>query len=415
MVLPVAAYKLSADQTAIEGAFLEHLRILKRGLPDNISMLSIMGPTMSDEKYQQRSGYLAIFSRELDGIEFLPLENEGTGRLEYFLKHFLRCSLKIWTASRDAHTVHAGPSLAYRPSEFVAIVAAILRRVPTVFIVDVDWRERANMNRATGRWTRRSYLLSKYLYDPLFSLQVRIACRFCSLVLLKGQGLVETYGQGRKNVKNLLDAAHSKDHVIPRALLDKKLGRLRNRNNPILLTYFGRLTAYKGVDFCLTVLHELKNRAPGRFRMKIIGTGEEMEALKNQTNQLGLTQEVDFIGALPFGPQLFSEIQSCDVAMATPLSPDAPRSALDAMCSGLPLVAFDIEYYRSLEHMSNAVRTARWNDIESTVNVLLELDAQREQLATMAANAVTFALENTQEIWLQRRAQWMNDHCWENS
>ena len=234
-------------------------------------------------------------------------------------------------------------------------------------------------------------------------------------MLLKGQGLVDTYGRGRDNVKNLLDAAHSRDHVIPRALLDKKLARLRSRNSPIVLTYFGRLTAYKGVDFCLTVLHELKKRAPGRFRMKIIGTGEEEAALRNQANQLGLSQEVDFVGALPFGPKLFSEIQSCDIAMATPLAPDAPRSAFDAMCSGLPLVAFDIDYYRSLERMSNAVRTTRWYDIDCTVNVLLELDTQREQLATMASNAVTFALDNTQEIWLQQRAKWTNDYCFKRN
>ncbi len=411
MVLPVQSYRLPENEVAIESAFLEHLRRLKRTLPAEIGILTIMSPKMSEANYRQRAAYLASFSQQTDGIEVLPLEPGDVGRLRFNSRYLWSCSVDIWRAVKESTVVHAGPSHIYRLSEFVSILAAIVQRRPSVFVVDLDWREGPRMNRATGRWPYRSYLLAQYIYSPLFSMQVRIACRFCSLVLLKGQGLVDTYGQGRDHVKNILDPAHSIEHIIDQSGLSRKLKRLRDPHTPLLLTYFGRLTAYKGIDFCLSVLKELESRAPGRFALRIIGAGEEEGSLKRQTDDLGLAALVEFTGALQFGPELFSAIQGCDIALATPLAPDAPRSSLDAMCSGLPLLAFDTEYYQSLGRLSGAVAISRWNSIESAVHTLMELEMQRQRLAQMAVNAVDFAVANTQDIWLARRAAWLKEFC----
>jgi len=411
MVLPVQAMELPDGRVAIEGAFLEHLRLLRQTLPVEIAFLNVMGPQMSREHYLKHSSHLAEFSPADEGIIFSPLEPGGVSPLRFYLTHFIGGCKAIWSAVKMANIVHAGPSHIFRVSEFIGILAALITKTPSIFVVDVDWREGAKMNYASGRWNFRSYLLARYLYQPLFSVQVHLASRFCSLVLLKGQGLVDAYGSDRPHVKNLLDAAHSYEHIIPAEELSVKLKGLTDLARPLNLVYFGRLTAYKGVDRCLLIMRKLEDRHPGRFNLKIIGAGEESDKLEEMAVQLGLTEVVDFLGPRAFGPELFNELRRCDIALATPLAPDAPRSALDAMCSGLPLLAFDIEYYTSLRDNSSAVVTVAWDEIDQAAKALEQLEKDRGELTRMVMAAVMFASENTQDSWLKKRAQWVADYC----
>lgn len=415
MVLAVQGMKLPDGRVAIEGAFLEHLRLLKRTLPIDNAVLTVMGPLMSQEHYSSHASHLATFSPAAEGISFVPLEPKSVGPLSFYFKYFAEGCRTIWSAAKSASVVHAGPSHAFRMREFIGIVAAIINKKPSIFVVDVDWREDAKMNFATGRWNYRNYLMDKYIYQPFFSLQVRLAARYCSLVLLKGQGLVDTYGHNKPHVRNLLDAAHSHGHIIPPAELSVKLERLINPNNPLNLVYFGRLTAYKGIDRCLLIMRALEDQHPGRFNFRIIGAGEDADMLKTMAAQLDLSEAVQFLGPRTFGTELFEELRACDIAMATPLAPDAPRSALDAMCSGLPLLAFDTEYYASLRDNSNAVVTATWNDTDDAVRALIKLDNDRTELARLASNAVKFAASNTQDEWLKRRAEWISDYCFNST
>ncbi len=411
MILAVQGMPLDDGRVAIEGAFLEHLRMLKRSLPGKQLVLHVMGPLMSQEHYSRHSLNLATFSPDDEGISFQPLDPKGVSPLRFYFRHFASSCNIIWSAAKSAKIIHAGPSHAFRLSEFVGIIAAIIMKKPSIFVVDVDWREDAQMNYATGRWNYRNFLMDKYFYQPFFSMQVRVASRYCSLALLKGQGLVDTYGRNRSSVKNLLDAAHSQNHIIPPEELARKLKELINPDKPLVLVYFGRLTAYKGIDRCLMIMRALQDQYPGRFSFKIIGVGEDAEMLKNMAVQLHLTEFVQFIGPRTFGPELFTELRSCDIALATPLAPDAPRSALDAMCSGLPLLAFETEYYASLRDNSNAVTTTPWNDVGAAATRLINLDQDRTELARLASAAVVFATENTQEEWLKKRADWISTYC----
>lgn len=411
MVLPVETHRISSDKVAIESAFREHLSMLQDSMPASMRKLTVLSPAMSASDYEQRSRYLAEISEQADNMRVVSLEPAGTGPVRYYLRHFIPSAVKIWKAVGEALLVHAGPSHIHRLSEFVAIVAAVIRKRPSVFVVDIDHRDSSAMNLATGRWSTRSYWLAKYLYDPLFSLQIRFACRYCSLVMLKGQGQVDYYGKGRPHVKNLLDPAHSTEHVIDDDEHAQKLVHLGDERAPLVLTYFGRLVAYKGIDRCIRIMKFLNEKAPGRFSLVIIGAGEQEDELKTLVNELSLSDHVTFTGALQFGPELFSAIRACDITLATPLEPDAPRSSLDAMCSGLPLLAFDIGYYKSLVEDSGAVRVVPWDDVSSAAEALLALDADRDALVRMSSSAVNFARTNTQEKWLEMRAEWTVQYC----
>ena len=78
--------------------------------------------------------------------------------------------------------------------------------------------------------------------------------------MLKGRDMTLTYGRGRANVKNFLDSAFSQGHLLPQARLEQKVRDVLDRSRPLHLTYFGRLTRYKGIDHMLRAVrkaHEL--------------------------------------------------------------------------------------------------------------------------------------------------------------
>ena len=87
---------------------------------------------------------------------------------------------------------------------------------------------------------------------------------------------------------------------------------------------------------------------------------------------------------------------------------ESPRSAFDALSAGLPIVAFDLSYYRDLE-ASGAVTTVAWPDVGALAAAIRRLDGDREQMKRMVGKAVAFAHANTQAVWVERRMRWTWD------
>jgi glycosyltransferase involved in cell wall biosynthesis len=410
MVLPVRFYRSSPGQFSTESAFCAHLRLLRQQIGPEFERLVVAAPAMSRAEYDRQRNYLATVIEQDERIFFVPLAARDSGPLRYWLRDLVPTMLRLNREIASAAVVHAGPSHVYEPREIVALALGVVRGRKTICVVDIDERRSAWMNYFTGRWSRKTYLLNHYVLDALFSLQLRAAARWCSLLLLKGKALVDDYGRGKPNIKNFLDTAYSAAHIIPADTLQKKLRLLQDRANPLELVYFGRLTAYKGVDKTVEALAIAVAQAGRVFRLHIIGPGEEEANLKRLVHERGLDDVVEFHGAVPFGPGLFERLYGCHVLLATPLAEDTPRSALDAMAAGVPLLAFDTEYYRTLAE-SGAVSVTPWPQPDAFAAKLIELERDRASLAILAERAVAFARENTQERWLERRAQWTREYC----
>jgi glycosyltransferase involved in cell wall biosynthesis len=274
----------------------------------------------------------------------------------------------------------------------------------TIFIVDIDYRQSARMSYETGAWSKKSYLICKYVYDNVRNLQTWIAVRRFSLVMLKGRKMAQDFGHGRPNVKDFLDAAHSETNLIPPAPLEAKLAVLRDPSQPLRLTYFGRITPYKGIDAMIRAT-AAAHKAGANLTLEIIGGGEQLDFCKSLVSQLDAAAYITFHGPKQFGAEFFQFLYRYNLLLAAPLREDTPRSALDAMAAGIPYLAYDTYYYNQLLE-SGAGKAVPWRDEQAMANALIHLDKNREELATMVQNAVTYATANTQEIWLDRRFAW---------
>jgi glycosyltransferase involved in cell wall biosynthesis len=406
IVVPVRFHRAAAGLVATESAFAEHLRMLRRMLAPRFDRIRVAAPVMSAAQYERTKGALGHIREAEEGIELVELFPADCGRLSFLFRWFPRALARLRSAVKRCDLLHGGTSHdLWRPFEFPALALAVASGKRTICVADIDLRREAEMSRATGRWSRKSYLVSRWIYDPLRNAELSFAAKRCSLVLFKGASLVRDFGRGRPEVKDFYDTAFSEEHVIPAAELAAKLARFEDAERPLELVYFGRLTGYKGVDRCLQALALAVERGFTRFRFQVIGDGEQRAELEQMTRELGLADRVQFRGAVPFGPALFERLWHCDLSLAAPLSPDTPRSAFDALASGVPVLAFDTSYYADLAK-SGAVVTVPWPSVDALAERIEAFGRDKRALAPMAQKGVAFARENTQEIWLERRVRW---------
>jgi glycosyltransferase involved in cell wall biosynthesis len=331
-----------------------------------------------------------------------------TGRLGYLgrLPGVMRA---LYEEVGRAAVVQSGPSTLYRPFELPSLMIARALGKKTISITDIDARRSAEMNYETGAWSKKEYLVTRFLHDPFRHWQHLIYARVCSLVLFKGEKLAKDYGRGRSNVKSFLDSAFSASNVIAPERLEQKLRRLEDSATPIAATFFGRLVDYKGVDHMLRAIAHARDLGLRGLRFEIVGSGPAEPRLRSLAGGLGLGDEVVFHGSVAFGDSLFERLHDYHVLLAAPLREDTPRSALDAMASGQAVLAYDTYYYRELAEAGGGVQVVPWPDEKALGERLFELCRDRARLANLIRRSVVFAQANTQEIWLDRRVKWTQD------
>lgn len=402
IVVPVPAHRLDEHRFAIESAFAEHLRMLRGKLGEIARRIVVVSPRMPLAEYARGQGTLAVVDEEREGIRFRPAHEADVGKLAY-MRELARVMAIVYREVKDAGVVHASPSPLFRPFELPALLLARALGKKTVSVTDIDHRNSARMAWESGQIRWKQYLLTRLLHQPFMDVQHRIVARACSLVLLKGRSLAATYGEGRENVHDFLDSAFAAEHIIDEHMLEEKARALRA--GPARLTYFGRLVAYKGVDHMLRALAGA--RALGAdAELHLVGSGTERARLESLTDELGLRDRVVFHGAVPFGAPLFALLREFHVLLAAPLWEDTPRSALDALASGQSLVAYDSAYYRELAAAGAPIDLVPWNDVDAFARTIAVVVGDRERLARRMQEAIRFARDNTQEIWLERRAAW---------
>lgn len=406
LVVPVPFHRTAQSTVATESAFCEHLRMLRRMLAPTFASLTIASPAMDPARYERDRGQLGSIDEESDGIRWVNLHPAGAGRLAFWRRDFLPAMRRLWREVRRADVVHSGTSHnLFRPIEFSSLVMAKLLRRKSICVVDMDLRDEARMNYATGKWSRTNLLVCRSVYDPLRHVQLRLAAQQCSLVLLKGRRLCRDYGRGRAHVKYFLDAAFSAEHMIPPEALALKVRDLEDPDQPLQLVYFGRLTASKGIDRCIEAVARARQLTTAPMQLHIIGAGEEAEALRRLSEKLRVDDAVTFHGPLPFGPTLFRALYPMHLLLAAPMIEDTPRSALDALACGVPILSFATDYYTDLKE-SGAVDLVPWLSVERMADRIAHYAQNKQELAPRARCGVEFARTNTQEQWLASRTRW---------
>lgn len=107
-------------------------------------------------------------------------------------------------------------------------------------------------------------------------------------------------------------------------------------NNPPRLLFVSRLVERKGLHFLLRALASLKQQGL-TFVLDVVGDGPQRGQLETLVSQLGLTNQVQFYGAMQ-RMELPPIYRSADVFVLPSLSEGMPNVVLEAMSCGLPII-----------------------------------------------------------------------------
>jgi glycosyltransferase involved in cell wall biosynthesis len=101
-----------------------------------------------------------------------------------------------------------------------------------------------------------------------------------------------------------------------------------------------RLVPKNGVETFVRAFPGVRGRIPG-VRALVAGDGPERTRLESLSRELGVANDVEFIGASPHErmPELFAQAQ---VAVLPSLMEATSVAALEAMACGIPVVASDV-------------------------------------------------------------------------
>lgn len=402
MVVRVPSRRVGPRKVALESAFREHLIKLRESFEGKISRFTVVVPTMSEARYKRDTASLSEIDEENDGFRFVLMHTEGCGIIRYNLVELPRNAIRMWSAIKDADLVHSGRDHPTNIFNFVGSVCAVLRRKPLVFVVDIDNRPSARMRFQSDRSSRKGFILEQYVFTPLVNCQIRFASRFAKLLLVKGDSLARDFGNGRAVTKTFIDVVHDESMVISEERLKAKHDRQSDPNRPLQAVFFGRLVSYKGLDHSIRAIQHCR-RLGVAIHFRVIGNGPELGNLQRLVSEFQLEDYVSFSPAVPYAKCL-EALVDFDILIATPLSSDTPRNLFDAMSQGLSTCAYQTPYYN--DFIQHGVVISKWGDPSVIGNSLRNLSVDRELLREHSRKAVAFARENTQDIWLKRRATW---------
>jgi len=173
--------------------------------------------------------------------------------------------------------------------------------------------------------------------------------------------------------------------------------------------FVGRVAHEKNIDFLLDAMpHALRERPD--LILVVAGEGPALPALKRRAEALGIASQVRFVGYLDRVSELPDSYAAADVFVFASRTETQGLVLLEAMASGVPVLAFAALGTREIVESGRGAMVAPQNatDFGRTLAALANDPARRQQ---MAAAARLFATEWSTEACAHRLAGVYRECC----
>ena len=187
----------------------------------------------------------------------------------------------------------------------------------------VEWRKRP----------LRRLLLTNFLYPLMFDLEIGVSKSIADR--LNRRRMARLVGRQAQYVYNAVDLERFTNIQID---IRKKKKDLKIPEDVPVIGSIGRLTEQKGYAYLIDAAAMILNSLP-HAHFLIIGEGELAKSLKEQSNRLGIANNVIFTGPRSDVEDLLS---CMDIFASSSLWEGLPTVLMESMASGVPVVATDI-------------------------------------------------------------------------
>ncbi len=307
----------------------------------------------------------------ISGLAELELMGEITYRIEQVVKRI------------RPHIVHAhSPVLNAIPALRVG------RRlgIPVVYEVRASWEDAAVDHGSTREGSLR-YRLSRAL----------------ETWALKRADAVTTICEGLRGEIAARGIAPEKITVIPNAVdvdlfntggvPDDTLKRRLGLENALVLGFIGSFYAYEGLALLLGAMKKILTELP-IVRVLLVGGGRQEAELKKLSAELGISQQVIFVGRVPHD-QVQRYYDLVDVLVYPRLSMRltelvTPLKPLEAMAQGRLLVASDVGGHRELIRSGETGILFKAGDVGALASAVIDLVRHPERWPGLKATARNF-------------------------
>jgi glycosyltransferase involved in cell wall biosynthesis len=166
-----------------------------------------------------------------------------------------------------------------------------------------------------------------------------------------------------------------------RRMMREKIGVFEN---DIVFGYIGRLSKEKGLDLMLQAISEIRKRkADLKVKALIVGTGEMEKNLRRLSDSLSI--DCIFAGHKSNTSEWY---RAMDLYFALSTRETFGLSVLEAMASGVPVMASDIPAFRRFfANNENIGYLLNRSDSDMIVNYTIKLLEDSERLVRMGKNA----------------------------
>jgi glycosyltransferase involved in cell wall biosynthesis len=123
-------------------------------------------------------------------------------------------------------------------------------------------------------------------------------------------------------------------------------------DGPVRLLFVGRVVRQKGLGYLLDALAMLSKDGITNWHLRIVGDGPLRPFLQEQAMQCGIADSVEFTGWLPF-EEIPGEMRLADLFVLPSIVEGMPLVLLQAMASGLPVLATNVPGSVDLVHMGD--------------------------------------------------------------
>ena len=268
----------------------------------------------------RREGNLPA-QEQKDGYTIYRLPQFGPGKVKT-LTFTISALLKLLSLRNRYHVLHA--HLAFAPAIAGALAGHILGKKVIVKFGNSQAFGDVQRSKETSRGRLRLAILRRWA-DRIVTLDAEMEQEVLSA------------GFARQRVVQMDNGIDSREfEPAPDKNLAKNAYNLNKESLIVLFT--GRLTPQKALPVLLRAMQQGRSILPD-LHLLLVGHGEEETALQALTDELGLRQNVTFVGAVN---NIHPYLAASDIFVLPSLAEGISNSLLEAMSCGLPCIATSV-------------------------------------------------------------------------